>query len=779
MNNTAWKKITAIAAVIGMLIPSISINSFADEIIVSEEAEYSAEAGISEAGSLYSEDEFIVEESDDWTLSVDNGITPIDEQFIDDAEAVVEEDLNAQDTEFIPQTETQDLSDAQATVVREETEPVLIANTSVEPLPSEFPTLAVKDSADGTMFLDGISLTISKFSATTIIDSTGTEIQRSETTSEVVGSFDSETDYVKIDLASILSALEPEEITAPSMDEARNTSETFLNLVIEETSLYPGYRFDGAYKTIIEVHRDAEGNLILDYGKSRDEDRVAEQQDDGSWNLTFMQKTIEAFSVASYEDGSREIVRGSAFKLCGTAGSELVPGTDFIVTDATVSGTSVTITNKPAEVTLTNEEEISVLSSDPSKHLQVQWITIPEGYTTSSSTSLLDFTSRVSELYLQKIVLGSIGVDVQRVLYDEKTANPTDMAETYTFALYKEDGKTLISTRQVTISPYHYKSITSAAFDNLDEGVYYLKEIGTTGSVPDKINFVHSIFTANGQVNQVSGTQSDNGVKITIKLNDSDGDNETTSATHGVSFTNVYSHTDPYKGSFRIKVRVVDENNQETPVTVTAGFTVKWTAGGKNWAVNPKPSLSLENGTTVSSKMYTIPFPASDQMIGVKVKMVSLTDENSNNVVDKYMLVDDTAYTKLSSYQKTINVTDGMTDGIVTFTLKQPPLLTVVKALTIKKPTAGKNKITAKWSHFKHTSKKTKAVWKKIKKIQVQCATDKGFRNIVKRVTISKSKTSVTIKGLKKKTVYYVRVRYYDGTGYSKWSKVKKVKTKK
>ena len=668
MNNTAWKKITAIAAVIGMLIPSISINSFADEIIVSEEIEYSSEAGMGEAGSLYSEDEFIVEESDDWTLPVDNGITPIDEQFIDDAEAVVEEDLNAQDTEFIPQTETQDLSDAQATVVREETEPVLIANTSVEPLPSEFPTLAVKDSADGTMFLDGISLTISKFSATTIIDSTGTEIQRSETTSEVVGSFDSETDYVKIDLASILSALEPEEITAPSMDEARNTSETFLNLVIEETSLYPGYRFDGAYKTIIEVHRDAAGNLILDYGKSRDEDRVAEQQDDGSWNLTFM----------------------------------------------------------------------------------------------------------------QKIAVGSITIgNIYRVLSDEKTANPTNMAETCTFTLYREDGVTPVSTRQLTISAYNYKSSSSVSFDNLSEGVYYLKETGTTGDLPVKINYAHTFLDTEGKWKQESETQSGNGIKITIKLNTSAGNTETVSDIHKVDFTNVHSHTDTYEGSFRIKVRVVDENNQETPVTLTAGFTVKWNAGGKNWAVNPKPSLNLENGTNVFSKIYTIPFPASDQMVGVKVKMVSLTDENGNNVDGKYTLVDDTAYTKLSSYQKTINVTDGMTDGIVTFTLKQTPLLTVVKALTIKNPTAGKNKITAKWSHFKHTSKKTKAVWKKIKKIQVQCATDKGFRNIVKRVTISKSKTSVTIKGLKKKTVYYVRVRYYDGTGYSKWSKVKKVKTKK
>ena len=104
--------------------------------------------------------------------------------------------------------------------------------------------------------------------------------------------------------------------------------------------------------------------------------------------------------------------------------------------------------------------------------------------------------------------------------------------------------------------------------------------------------------------------------------------------------------------------------------------------------------------------------------------------------------------------------------------------ITVSKKPSIKKPAAAKGKITVKWKHFKHTSKKIKSIWKKIKKVQVQCATDKAFKNIVKTSLVGKSKTSAKIKGLKKKTTYYVRVRYYDGTGYSAWSKVKKVKTK-
>ena len=109
---------------------------------------------------------------------------------------------------------------------------------------------------------------------------------------------------------------------------------------------------------------------------------------------------------------------------------------------------------------------------------------------------------------------------------------------------------------------------------------------------------------------------------------------------------------------------------------------------------------------------------------------------------------------------------------------KSQPKITISKKPTIKKPAAAKGKITVKWKHFKHTSKKTKKIWKKIKKVQVQCATDKAFKNIVKDVKIGRGKTKYVIKGLNKKTTYYVRVRYYDGTGYSAWSKVKKVKTK-
>ncbi|MBQ4270371.1 MAG: hypothetical protein II718_00950, partial [Clostridiales bacterium] len=82
---------------------------------------------------------------------------------------------------------------------------------------------------------------------------------------------------------------------------------------------------------------------------------------------------------------------------------------------------------------------------------------------------------------------------------------------------------------------------------------------------------------------------------------------------------------------------------------------------------------------------------------------------------------------------------------------------TIGKKPFIKKPIAAKTSITVKWSHFKHTSRKMKPLWKKIKKVEVQCATDKGFTNIVKTSTVGKSRTKAKIKGLSKNTTYYVR----------------------
>ena len=91
-----------------------------------------------------------------------------------------------------------------------------------------------------------------------------------------------------------------------------------------------------------------------------------------------------------------------------------------------------------------------------------------------------------------------------------------------------------------------------------------------------------------------------------------------------------------------------------------------------------------------------------------------------------------------------------------------------------------------KISTLKGAKKKLTVKWKKISKAtgyQVQVATDKKFKKNKKSVTISKNKTiSKTIKKLKSKKKYYVRVRTYRKVGgkkvYSSWSSVKNIKTK-
>ncbi len=75
--------------------------------------------------------------------------------------------------------------------------------------------------------------------------------------------------------------------------------------------------------------------------------------------------------------------------------------------------------------------------------------------------------------------------------------------------------------------------------------------------------------------------------------------------------------------------------------------------------------------------------------------------------------------------------------------------------------------------------------WKKISGVtayQVQIATNKKFTKNKKTVKVSKKSKKTKIKKLKAKKVYYVRVRSYKKVNgkkvYSKWSTVRKVKTK-
>ena len=89
----------------------------------------------------------------------------------------------------------------------------------------------------------------------------------------------------------------------------------------------------------------------------------------------------------------------------------------------------------------------------------------------------------------------------------------------------------------------------------------------------------------------------------------------------------------------------------------------------------------------------------------------------------------------------------------------------------ISTPKKGKKKITVRWTKL---SKKSQG---KVDGIQIQISKNKKFTD-AKTYTVSKKAKSKTIKKLSKKTRYYVRIRTYKGGSCSKWSKVKKIKTR-
>lgn len=95
-----------------------------------------------------------------------------------------------------------------------------------------------------------------------------------------------------------------------------------------------------------------------------------------------------------------------------------------------------------------------------------------------------------------------------------------------------------------------------------------------------------------------------------------------------------------------------------------------------------------------------------------------------------------------------------------------------VKATSIKKLVKGKKLIKVKWAKISG-----------VKGYQIQLATNKNFKKNKKTVTVKGAKKTVkTVKKLKAKRKYYVRVRTYKTVNgkkyYSKWSKVKTIKTK-
>ena len=122
-------------------------------------------------------------------------------------------------------------------------------------------------------------------------------------------------------------------------------------------------------------------------------------------------------------------------------------------------------------------------------------------------------------------------------------------------------------------------------------------------------------------------------------------------------------------------------------------------------------------------------------------------------------------------------------DNLATAAPSYQPAAPVTEKTTAKKTSKPKN---AKFKKVKGSKKAIALTWAKVKGVkgyQIQVATDKKFKKNKKTVTIKKQKTTkTTVKKLKAKKKYFVRIRTYKTVNgkkvYSSWSKAKTVKTK-
>ena len=152
----------------------------------------------------------------------------------------------------------------------------------------------------------------------------------------------------------------------------------------------------------------------------------------------------------------------------------------------------------------------------------------------------------------------------------------------------------------------------------------------------------------------------------------------------------------------------------------------------------PKVKITAKNGTTISASNYTVTY---------------LYSKNAGryNVVVKFK------GNYIGQMSKTFDI--------------------LPKTTKLSKLTAGKKKATVKW--MKQTTQTSG--------YQLQYSLSNKFKSGNKTATISKNKTDkATIKGLKSKKKYYVRIRTYTKvkyngkyiTLYSGWSGAKSVKIK-
>ena len=142
-------------------------------------------------------------------------------------------------------------------------------------------------------------------------------------------------------------------------------------------------------------------------------------------------------------------------------------------------------------------------------------------------------------------------------------------------------------------------------------------------------------------------------------------------------------------------------------------------------------------------------------------------DDAGNMVPSSNYTVTGNSGKEVGNYKLTITF-KGKYTGKKSLAWKISAKESALKKVTLEKVSAGKKKLTIKW-----------AKQKDVIGYRIQIATNKKFTKGVKTITVKgASKSSTTIKGLKTKKKYFIRICSYSKSQSSKWSAVKSKKTK-
>ena len=240
-------------------------------------------------------------------------------------------------------------------------------------------------------------------------------------------------------------------------------------------------------------------------------------------------------------------------------------------------------------------------------------------------------------------------------------------------------------------------------------------------------------------------------------------------------------HTMMYVGSYEGRAYVINAagslSDSEGAINVKSQYSIILNpltvrrGSGKTWLNNISAVLSIVKPEFIQEKK---------KPKAVKLKTTNYT-YNGKARKPEVIAIDSNGKT-ISSSNYTVSYKDNKNVGTATVTIKFKGDYEGTKKLTftIKPKGTSLNKVSA-------GKKKFKATWKKQKTqttgYELQYATNSKFTS-GKKIKIKNNKTaSSTIKKLKAKKKYYVRVRTYKKvngkTYYSSWSKSKSVKTKK